>query len=186
MIISNDLDLGKKFNSAIFPGLQGGPLMHVIAGKAVAFGEALQPEFKDYVKQVVVNCQAMAKAVIAGGYDIVSGGTDSHLALIDLRPKGLKGNQAEEALERAYITCNKNGVPFDPEKPTVTSGLRVGSPAGTTRGFGEAEFTRVGELMVRVLDALVDNPEGDDATEAAVRAEVMALTGAFPIYPELA
>ncbi len=186
MIISNDLDLGKKFNSAIFPGLQGGPLMHVIAGKAVAFGEALQPEFKDYVKQVVVNCQAMAKAVMAGGYDIVSGGTDSHLALIDLRPKGLKGNQAEEALERAYITCNKNGVPFDPEKPTVTSGLRVGSPAGTTRGFGEAEFTRVGELMVRVLDALVDNPEGDDAIEAAVRAEVMALTGAFPIYPELA
>jgi len=186
MIISNDLDLGKKFNSAIFPGLQGGPLMHVIAGKAVAFGEALRPEFKDYAKQVVTNCQAMVDAVLAGGYDIVSGGTDSHLALIDLRPKGLKGNQAEEALERAYITCNKNGVPFDPEKPTVTSGLRVGSPAGTTRGFKEAEFKLIGELMVRVLDALVQNPEGDASIEAAVREDVMKLTGAFPIYPQLA
>ncbi|MBR9826335.1 MAG: serine hydroxymethyltransferase [Alphaproteobacteria bacterium] len=186
MIISNDLDLGKKFNSAIFPGLQGGPLMHVIAGKAVAFGEALQPEFKDYTKQVVANAKAMAAAVSAGGYDIVSGGTDSHLALIDLRPKGLKGNVAEEALERAYITCNKNGVPFDPEKPTVTSGLRVGSPAGTTRGFGEAEFTKVGELMVRVLDGLVSQPEGDATVETAVREEVIALTSAFPIYPQLA
>ena len=185
MIISNDLDLGKKFNSAIFPGLQGGPLMHVIAGKAVAFGEALQPEFKTYAAQVVTNAKAMAAAVQAGGYDIVSGGTDSHLALIDLRPKGLKGNTAEAALERAYITCNKNGVPFDPEKPTITSGLRVGSPAGTTRGFGEAEFTKVGELMVKVLDSLAANPEGDAQTEAAVREEVMALTSAFPIYPQL-
>ncbi len=186
MILSNDLELGKKINSAIFPGLQGGPLMHVIAGKAVAFGEALQPEFADYARQVVTNCAAMASAVIEGGYAIVSGGTDSHLALIDLRPKGLKGNVAEEALERAYITCNKNGVPFDPEKPTVTSGLRVGSPAGTTRGFGEAEFTQIGKMMVRVLDALVDSPEGNAEVEAAVREEVKALTARFPIYPELA
>lgn len=186
MIISNDLDLGKKFNSAIFPGLQGGPLMHVIAGKAVAFGEALRPEFKDYTRQVVSNCQAMAQVVIDGGYAIVSGGTDSHLALVDLRPKGLKGNIAEEALERAYITCNKNGVPFDPEKPTVTSGLRIGSPAGTTRGFKEAEFKQIGELMVRVLDALVEKPEGDADIETQVREEVKALTTRFPIYPELA
>ena len=186
MILSNDLDLGKKFNSAIFPGLQGGPLMHVIAGKAVAFGEALQPEFADYARQVVANCAAMSTAVIEGGYAIVSGGPDSHLALIDLRPKGLKGNAAEEALERAYITCNKNGVPFDPEKPTVTSGLRVGSPAGTTRGFGEAEFTQIGQMMVRVLDALVDSPEGNAEVEAEVREEVKALTARFPIYPELA
>ena len=186
MILSNDEELGKKINSAIFPGLQGGPLMHVIAGKAVAFGEALQPEFKDYASQVIVNCRAMAQAIIDGGYAIVSGGTDSHLALVDLRPKGLKGNAAEQALERAYITCNKNGVPFDPEKPTVTSGLRVGSPAGTTRGFGEAEFTQIGQMMVRVLDALVDNPDGNAEIEAAVREEVKALTARFPIYPELA
>lgn len=186
MIISNDLDLGKKFNSAIFPGLQGGPLMHVIAGKAVAFGEALRPEFKAYTKQVVANCQAMSDAVLAGGYDIVSGGTDSHLTLIDLRPKGLKGNSAEEALERAYITCNKNGVPFDPEKPTITSGLRVGSPAGTTRGFTEVEFKRIGELMVEVLDALVEAPDGNAEVEARVREEVKALTARFPIYPKLA
>lgn len=186
MIVSNDLELGKKFNSAIFPGMQGGPLMHVIAGKAVAFGEALQPEFKTYARNVIANCQAMAKAVSDGGYAIVSGGTDSHLALIDLRPKGLKGNLAEQALERAYMTCNKNGVPFDPEKPTVTSGLRVGSPAATTRGFGEAEFHQVGEMIVRVLDALVSSPEGDAEVEGQVREEVKALTARFPIYPELA
>ena len=186
MILSNDLDLGKKINSAIFPGLQGGPLMHVIAGKAVAFGEALQPEFSDYARRVVANCKVMAQAVIDGGYAIVSGGTDSHLALIDLRPKGLKGNVAEQALERAYITCNKNGVPFDPEKPTITSGLRVGSPAGTTRGFGEAEFKEIGEMMVRVLDALVDAPEGNAQVEGEVREQVKALTARFPIYPELA
>tara|TARA_R110002073_G_scaffold18337_4_gene68052 strand:- start:1571 stop:2878 length:1308 start_codon:yes stop_codon:yes gene_type:complete len=186
MIVSNDLELGKKFNSAIFPGMQGGPLMHVIAGKAVAFGEALQPEFKTYARNVIANCQAMAKAVSDGGYAIVSGGTDSHLALIDLRPKGLKGNLAEQALERAYMTCNKNGVPFDPEKPTVTSGLRVGSPAATTRGFGEAEFHQVGEMIVRVLDALVTSPEGDAEVEGQVREEVKALTARFPIYPELA
>jgi glycine hydroxymethyltransferase len=186
MILSNDLDLGKKINSAIFPGLQGGPLMHVIAGKAVAFGEALQPEFSDYARRVVANCKVMAQAVIDGGYAIVSGGTDSHLALIDLRPKGLKGNVAEQALERAYITCNKNGVPFDPEKPTITSGLRVGSPAGTTRGFGEAEFKQIGEMMVRVLDALVDAPEGNAQVEGEVRDQVKELTARFPIYPELA
>lgn len=186
MILSNDLDLGKKINSAIFPGLQGGPLMHVIAGKAVAFGEALQPEFSDYARRVVANCKVMAQAVIDGGYAIVSGGTDSHLALIDLRPKGLKGNVAEQALERAYITCNKNGVPFDPEKPTITSGLRVGSPAGTTRGFGEADFKQIGEMMVRVLDALVDAPEGNAQVEGEVREQVKALTARFPIYPELA
>ncbi|WP_417493512.1 serine hydroxymethyltransferase [Maricaulis sp.] len=186
MILSNDLELGKKFNSAIFPGMQGGPLMHVIAGKAVAFGEALRPEFKTYARDVIRNCQVMAEAVTAGGYAIVSGGTDSHLALIDLRPKGLKGNLAEQALERAYMTCNKNGVPFDPEKPTVTSGLRVGSPAATTRGFGEAEFRQVGEMIVRVLDALVASPEGDAEVEGQVREQVKALTARFPIYPELA
>jgi glycine hydroxymethyltransferase len=186
LILSRDEALGKKFNSAIFPGLQGGPLMHVIAGKAVAFGEALEPGFKAYAGQVVANCKAMAAALTEAGYAIVSGGTDSHLALVDLRPKGLKGNTAEAALERAYITCNKNGVPFDPEKPTVTSGLRVGSPAGTTRGFDEADFRKIGELMARVLDSLVDHPEGDEATEAAVREEVLALTRAHPIYPGLA
>ena len=186
MIISNDLDLGKKFNSAIFPGMQGGPLMHVIAGKAVAFGEALRPEFKTYASKVVSNSKVLAKAVSDGGYDIVSGGTDSHLSLVDLRPKGLKGNQAEEALERAYITCNKNGVPFDPEKPTITSGLRIGSPACTTRGFGEGEFKQVGEMMVRVLDALVESPEGNPDIEADVRKDVLKLTARFPIYPELA
>ena len=186
MIVSNDLELGKKFNSAIFPGMQGGPLMHVIAGKAVAFGEALRPEFKTYARNVIANCRAMAQAVTEGGYAIVSGGTDSHLALIDLRPKGLTGNIAEQALERAYMTCNKNGVPFDPQKPTVTSGLRVGSPAATTRGFGEAEFRQVGEMIVRVLDSLVVAPEGDAAVEAEVRDQVKALTARFPIYPELA
>ena len=186
MILTNDEALAKKINSAIFPGLQGGPLMHVIAGKAVAFGEALQPAFKDYAQQIITNCRAMSQAIIDGGYAIVSGGTDSHLALVDLRPKGLKGNAAEQALERAYITCNKNGVPFDPEKPTVTSGLRVGSPAGTTRGFGEAEFTQIGQLMVRVLDALVDNPDGNAEVEGEVRDAVKALTARFPIYPELA
>lgn len=185
MIVSNDLDLGKKFNSAIFPGMQGGPLMHAIAGKAVAFGEALQPDFKIYTRQVLANSKIMAKAVLEGGYNIVSGGTDSHLSLVDLRPKGLKGNVAEQALERAFITCNKNGVPFDPEKPTVTSGLRIGSPAATTRGFREAEFQQVGEMIVRVLDAIVQNPDGNAEIEAAVRQEVLALTARFPIYPDL-
>ena len=182
MILSNDEALGKKFNSAVFPGLQGGPLMHVIAGKAVAFGEALQPSFREYAERVVASARAMASAVQAGGYDIVSGGTDTHLALIDLRPKGLTGNAAEHALERAGITCNKNGVPFDPMPPTKTSGIRVGSPAGCTRGFGVQEFTQIGRWIVEVLDGLVAHPEGDVATEERVRAEVRALCARFPIY----
>ena len=186
MIVSRDAELGKKFNSAVFPGLQGGPLMHVIAAKAVAFGEALRPEFKLYAAQVVENCQAMAGALKDAGFDLVSGGTDSHLALVDLRPKFLTGDISEKALERAHMTCNKNGVPFDPEKPTVTSGLRVGSPAGTTRGFGATEFRRVGELMSEVLDALSVNRDGDAVVEARVRDEVIALCDRFPIYPELA
>ncbi|PWE17984.1 serine hydroxymethyltransferase [Marinicauda salina] len=185
MILSRDADLGKKFNSAVFPGLQGGPLMHVIAAKAVAFGEALQPEFRTYAASVIENCRAMSAALSEAGLDLVSGGTDSHLALVDLRPKGLTGNISEQALERANITCNKNGVPFDPEKPMVTSGLRIGSPAGTTRGFGAAEFRRVGELMAEVLDGLAANPEGDAAVEGRVRDEVIALCERFPIYPEL-
>ncbi|MAL08843.1 MAG: serine hydroxymethyltransferase [Maricaulis sp.] len=186
MILSRDADLGKKFNSAIFPGLQGGPLMHVIAGKAVAFGEALKPEFKDYAKAVIANCKAMADVVQDAGYAVVSGGTDSHLALIDLRPKSLTGDIGEKALERAGMTCNKNGVPFDPEKPTVTSGLRVGSPAGTTRGFGEDEFRQIGGWMAEVLDALASNRAGDAAVEKRVREAVSELCQRFPIYPELA
>lgn len=182
MIVTNDEALAKKFNSAIFPGLQGGPLMHVIAGKAVAFGEALQPEFKAYAAQVVENCRSMAEALVAGGYAVITGGTDTHLALIDLRPKGVKGRDAEKALGRAYITCNKNGVPFDLEKFTITSGIRVGSPAGTTRGFGPAEFREIGELMVEVLDALSDNPKGDPEIEQSVKSRVLALTARFPIY----
>ena len=183
MILSNDLDLGKKINSAVFPGLQGGPLMHVIAGKAVAFGEALRPEFRAYAKAVVDNAQALAAAIRAGGLDLVSGGTDNHLMLVDLRPKGLNGKAAEAALGRAHITCNKNGIPFDPEKPMVTSGIRLGSPAGTSRGFGVAEFTRIGELIVKVLDGLAKNGEaGNAAVEAEVAAEVKQLTARFPIY----
>jgi len=185
MILSRDPDLGKKFNSAVFPGLQGGPLMHVIAAKAVAFGEALQPSFRSYASAVVENCRAMAGALSEAGFDIVSGGTDIHLALVDLRPKNLTGDISEAALERAHMTCNKNGVPFDPEKPTVTSGLRVGSPAGTTRGFGATEFRRVGELMAEVLDALSVTREGDDAVEERVREEVIALCDRFLIYPSL-
>ena len=185
MILSNDLDLGKKFNSAVFPGMQGGPLMHVIAAKAVAFGEALRPEFKAYARDVIDNCRAMGGALTEAGFDLVSGGTDSHLVLVDLRPKSLTGDISEAALERAHITCNKNGVPFDPAKPTVTSGLRIGSPAGTTRGFGAAEFRRIGELMAEVLDALSASHDGDAAVEARVREEVIALCRRFPIYPEL-
>ncbi len=180
MILTNDEGLAKKFNSAIFPGIQGGPLMHVIAGKAVAFGEALRPEFRTYVANVVANARAMAKACQAGGLDVVSGGTDTHLALIDLRPKSVTGRDAEAALERAYITCNKNGVPFDPAGPMVTSGVRVGSPASTTRGFGEAEFTQIGTWIGEVVDAV---SKGESASiEDKVRAEVMALTAQFPIY----
>ena len=183
MILTNDEALAKKFNSAIFPGIQGGPLMHVIAGKAVAFGEALRPEFVDYQKQVVANAQALADQLMKGGLDIVTGGTDSHLMLVDLRPKGVKGNQTEEALGRAHITCNKNGIPFDPEKPTVTSGVRLGTPAGTTRGFGEAEFRQVADWIVEVVDGLAKNgPEGNAEVEAKVKAEVEELCKKFPIY----
>ncbi|GHE57074.1 serine hydroxymethyltransferase [Camelimonas fluminis] len=183
MILSDDAEIAKKINSAIFPGLQGGPLMHVIAGKAVAFGEALRPEFRAYAKAVVDNAQALAAAIRAGGLDLVSDGTDNHLMLVDLRPKGLNGKAAEAALGRAHITCNKNGIPFDPEKPMVTSGIRLGSPAGTSRGFGVAEFTRIGELIVKVLDGLAKNGEaGNAAVEAEVAAEVKQLTGRFPIY----
>ncbi len=183
LILTNDEDIAKKINSAIFPGIQGGPLMHVIAAKAVAFKEALQPEFKQYAAQVVANAKALADTLVKGGVDIVSGGTDNHLMLVDLRPKGLTGKATEIALGRAHITCNKNAVPFDPEKPAITSGIRLGTPAGTTRGFGEAEFREVGELILEVLDGLKTN--GDDnngAVEAAVRAKVKILTDRFPIY----
>jgi glycine hydroxymethyltransferase len=182
VILTNDEDLIKKINSAVFPGLQGGPLMHVIAGKAVAFGEALQPEFKTYIDRVLANAKALGEVLVAGGVDLVTGGTDNHLVLVDLRPKGLKGNQVEHALERAGITCNKNGIPFDDEKPTVTSGVRLGTPAGTTRGFGEAEFRQVGELILQVFDGLKNNPDGDEATEKRVRSKILALCEQFPIY----
>lgn len=184
MILSNDVDLGKKINSAVFPGLQGGPLMHVIAAKAVAFGEALRPEFKIYSAQVIENARALAGRLKERGCDIVAGGTDTHLALIDLRPKGLTGKDADEALERSNITCNKNGVPFDPLPPTKTSGIRVGSPAGTTRGFGVPEFQAIGDLIADVLDGLVAHgAEGNGAIEARVKASVIELCRQFPIYP---
>ncbi|WP_026870464.1 serine hydroxymethyltransferase [Inquilinus limosus] len=185
MVLSNDPELGRKINSSVFPGLQGGPLMHVIAAKAVAFGEALRPEFKLYAKAVVENAKVLAETVRAGGLDIVSGGTDTHLMLVDLRPKKLTGKAAEASLEHAGMTCNKNGVPFDPEKPTITSGVRLGSPAATSRGFGLAEFRQVGEMAVEVLDGLVANPEDNSAVEKAVRARVEALCTRFPIYPDL-
>ncbi|MDU9003999.1 serine hydroxymethyltransferase [Sedimentitalea todarodis] len=184
MILTNDEALAKKFNSAIFPGIQGGPLMHVIAAKAVAFGEALQPGFKDYIKQVVTNAQALSDQLIKGGLDTVTHGTDTHVVLVDLRPKGVKGNATEKALGRAHITCNKNGVPFDPEKPTVTSGIRLGSPAGTTRGFGEAEFRQIADWIIEVVDGLATNGEDNNgAVEDKVRAEVADLCARFPIYP---
>ena len=183
MVLSNDEALGKKINSAVFPGLQGGPLMHVIAAKAVAFGEALRPEFKTYAQDVVDNARALATRLVDGGVDIVSGGTDSHLVLVDLRPKGLTGKAAEASLERAGMTCNKNGIPFDPEKPMVTSGVRLGTPAATTRGFGVAEFTLVGELISEVLDGLAATNSGDNAAvEAKVRGRIHELCGRFPIY----
>ncbi len=182
MILSNDLDLGKKINSAVFPGYQGGPLMHVIAGKAVAFGEALKPEFKVYIDQVVANAKALAAVMIERGCDIVTGGTDNHLMLVDLRPKGLKGNVVDKALERAGITCNKNGIPFDTEKPMITSGIRIGTPAATSRGFGVEEFEKVGHLISDVLDGLVAMPEGNPEVEARVLAEVKELCARFPLY----
>jgi len=186
MILTGDEAIAKKVNSAIFPGIQGGPLMHVIAAKAVAFGEALRPEFKNYQTQVIRNAQALADQLMKGGLDIVTGGTDTHLMLVDLRPKGVKGNATEQALGRAHITCNKNGIPFDTEKPTITSGIRLGSPAGTTRGFGEPEFRQIGDWITRVVDGLAANGEaGNGAVEDAVRAEVEALCQQFPIYPKL-
>lgn len=183
MILTNDEAIAKKVNSAIFPGIQGGPLMHVIAGKAVSFGEALTPDFKAYAEQVVSNARAMAAACLSAGLDVVSGGTDTHLALIDLRPKGVTGRDAEAALERAFITCNKNGIPFDPAPPTVTSGIRVGSPAGTTRGFREAEFIQIGTWIGEIVEALANGDS--EAVEARVREEVKALTARFPIYEGL-
>ncbi|CQR83916.1 serine hydroxymethyltransferase (plasmid) [Paracoccus aminovorans] len=183
MVLTNDEAIAKKINAAVFPGLQGGPLMHVIAAKAVAFGEALRPGFKDYAAQVVKNAQAMADELMKGGIDIVSGGTDNHLCLADLRPKGVTGKATEAALGRAHITCNKNGVPFDPEKPFVTSGIRLGAPAGTTRGFGEAEFRQIARWIVEVVDGLAANGEdGNAAVEAKVKAEVEALCAKFPLY----
>jgi glycine hydroxymethyltransferase len=183
MILAMDDEIGKKINSAIFPGIQGGPLMHVIAAKAVALGEALKPEFCDYAKRVVDNAKTLAATLAEGGLAIVSGGTDTHLMLVDLRPKGLTGKAAEISLERAGLTCNKNGIPFDPEKPTVTSGVRLGSPAATTRGFGTAEFRDVGRMIVEVLDGLARNPGDNSATERAVRQRVAALCRRFPVYP---
>ncbi|MEG3617380.1 serine hydroxymethyltransferase [Magnetovibrio sp. PR-2] len=183
MILTNDGDIAKKINSAIFPGLQGGPLMHVIAAKAVAFGEALQPSFKVYAKSVIENAQALAATMVEGGYAISTGGTDTHLMLVDLRPKGVKGNAAEHALDRAGITCNKNGIPFDTEKPMITSGIRLGTPAGTTRGFGVDEFKQIGGLICEVLDGLAENgEEGNGDVEKNVRVKVEALCARFPIY----
>ncbi|MGP1396143.1 MAG: serine hydroxymethyltransferase [Inquilinaceae bacterium] len=185
LILSNDPDLGKKINSAVFPGLQGGPLMHVIAAKAVAFGEALRPEFKEYAQAVADNAKALGHALTRGGLDLVSGGTDTHVVLVDLRPKGLTGRAAEQSLERAGMTCNKNGIPFDPEKPMVTSGVRLGSPAATTRCFGQAEFGQVGDLIVEVLDGLAAAPDDTGGVEQSVRRKVVDLCARFPIYPSL-
>ena len=183
MILTNDETIAKKVNSAIFPGTQGGPLMHVIAAKAAAFGEALRPEFKCYSAAVVENARTLAATLVKGGLDIVSGGTDTHLLLVDLRPKGLTGKVAEASLEAAGMTCNKNGIPFDPEKPTITSGVRLGSPAATTRGFGVAEFQQVGEMIVEVLDGLASGSNDNSAVEAVVRKRVGELCARFPIYP---
>jgi glycine hydroxymethyltransferase len=184
-LLTNDEAIAKKINSAVFPGLQGGPLMHVIAAKAVAFGEALHPSFRLYAKNVAENAKALAEILKSRGLDIVSGGTDTHLILVDLRPKRLTGKVAEAALGRAHITCNKNGIPFDPEKPTVTSGVRLGTPAGTTRGFGIAEFRQVGEMIVEVLDVLSQKDVDEDTlVEAGVREKVKRLVSRFPIYPE--
>ncbi|HVI89172.1 MAG TPA: serine hydroxymethyltransferase [Dongiaceae bacterium] len=182
MILSNDEELGKKFNTAVFPGLQGGPLMHVIAAKAVAFGEALQPEFKNYISTVVENAKVLAQTLVEGGVAITTGGTDNHLMLVDLRPKKLTGKASEHSLEEAGITCNKNGIPYDPEKPAITSGIRLGTPAATSRGFGPAEFKQVGQMIIRVLDGLAANPSDNSAVEKAVREEVRTLCKRFPIY----
>ena len=183
MILTNDEALAKKINSAVFPGSQGGPLMHQIAGKAAAFKEALTPEFRTYCEAIVANAKALSARLVERGFAMVAGGTDTHLMLVDLRPKKVTGNIADESLERAGITCNKNAIPFDPEKPTVTSGIRLGSPAATTRGFGVAEFERVGDLIADVLEGLAANPEDNGAAEAAARQDVLALCRRFPVYP---
>lgn len=187
MILSNDEAIAKKMNSAVFPGLQGGPLMHVIAAKAVAFGEALQPEFKAYSQRVKDNARALAASLIDSGLGVVSGGTDNHSMLVDLRPKKATGKRAEAALGRANITCNKNGIPFDPEKPFVTSGIRLGSPAGTSRGFGEAEFREIGNMISEVMDGLMvaNDDDANEAVEAAVKAKVVEMTGRFPMYSHM-
>lgn len=182
LILTNNEDLGKKFNSSVFPGLQGGPLLHAIAGKAAGFGEALKPEFKDYIQNVVNNAKILGDVLLERGVDLVSGGTDIHLVLVDLRPKGLTGDITTDSLEAAGITCNKNGVPFDPEKPTVTSGVRLGTPAGTTRGFGKTEFHQIGHLIGDVLDGLASSRNDNSDVEAQVRAKVLDLCKAFPIY----
>ena len=183
LILTNDPEIARKMDSAVFPGLQGGPLMHVIAAKAVAFGEALRPEFQSYAKTTVENAKVLASILVERGFDIVSGGTDTHLLLVDLRPKALTGRAAEASLERAHITCNKNGVPFDPEKPTVTSGIRLGTPAGTTRGFGPGEFRQVGQLIGDVLEHLAANPDDNSAAEGTAREKVADLCRRFPVYP---
>ena len=183
LILANDEDLGKKINAAMFPGLQGGPLMHVIAAKAVSFAEALQPDFKAYGRAVLNNARALGQTLVDGGLALVSGGTDTHLVLVDLRPKRLTGRAAEQSLERAGMTCNKNAIPFDPEKPMVTSGIRLGSPAGTTRGFGIAEFQEIGRMIVEVLDGVAASPDDNAATEARIRERVGALCARFPAYP---
>ena len=185
MILAMDEEIGKRCNAAIFPGMQGGPLLHAIAGKAVAFREALAPAFKTYARRVVDNAKALAATLVSRGYDVTTGGTDTHLMLVDLRARRLTGKLAAESLERAQITCNKNGVPFDPEKPTVTSGIRLGTPASTTRGFGVAEFQEVGHMIAEVLDGLASRANDNGAVEAAVRTRVAALTGRFPIYADL-
>ncbi len=183
MILTNDADIAKKINSALFPGLQGGPLMHVIAAKAVAFGEALRPEFKTYARDVVANARALSATLVKGGVDIVSGGTDCHMVLVDLRPKKLTGKLAEAALERAGMTCNKNAIPFDPEKPAVTSGVRLGTPAATTRGFGISEFIEIGNMIIEVLDGLAGSPQENAAVERRVQQRIGQLCEKFPIYP---
>jgi glycine hydroxymethyltransferase len=183
MVLSNDLDIGKKINSAVFPGLQGGPLMHVIAAKAVAFGEALRPDFRSYQQAVIDNARTLAETLAGQGLDIVTGGTDCHLVLVDLRPKNVTGKAAEATLERAHITCNKNAIPFDPAKPMITSGIRLGSPAATTRGFGVAEFREVGLMIDEVLEGLSRSNDGANAAvEQAVKARVQDLCARFPIY----
>ncbi|WP_321820049.1 MULTISPECIES: serine hydroxymethyltransferase [unclassified Burkholderia] len=181
-ILTNHAEVAKQIDSAVFPGLQGGPLMHVVAGKAVAFAEALRPEFTSYIEQMLRNAQALARVLTAGGLTLVTGGTDNHLLLVDLRARRITGAQAEKALERAGITCNKNGIPFDTENPTVTSGIRLGTPAGTTRGFGTAQFEQIGEMILAVMAALERDPNGDEAVERSVRTRVRDLCSQFPVY----